>query len=150
METSRTTRIETKPLTGWEFISVVAVSLYLLCVAVWLMITRQLPSASLLRILKATFYLRYAGPLPSPKPEEGNCWVVSVPDHLLSDRESVSMLRVFENGLELGPAHSTHDEIRRLGSGRFSHWNAQLFFSTSDNSDPRANGRRYEIREVRW
>lgn len=60
-----------------------------------------------------------------------------------STAPSQSILRLFENGVELGPAHTTHDEIRTVGKGRFSHWGTTLIFSTSDNSDPRTNGRTY-------
>jgi hypothetical protein len=62
---------------------------------------------------------------------------------------SRSTLRLFENDVPLGPAHSSHDDIRNIGQGRFSHWastsssNEKLRFSSSDNSDPRSNGRRY-------
>lgn len=54
-----------------------------------------------------------------------------------------SSLRIFENGRELGPAHSTHQDIRSEGRGRFSHWGSNLYMSASDNSDPRTNGRTY-------
>lgn len=58
-----------------------------------------------------------------------------------------STLRIFENGIELNPAHTSHADIRSQGRGRFSHWSngsfAALWFSTSDNSDPRTNGRTY-------
>ncbi len=50
---------------------------------------------------------------------------------------------VFENDKLLGPAHSNHQAINSVGTGQFSHWGATLYFSTSDNSDPRRNGRRY-------
>jgi len=43
----------------------------------------------------------------------------------------------------LGPAHTVHPEIRERGSGGYSHWQDSVYFSTSDNSDPRSNGRRY-------
>ena len=52
---------------------------------------------------------------------------------------------LLEDGKPLGPAHSIHDGIRGLGCGRFSHWGPNLWFSTSDNSDPLTNGRRYSI-----
>jgi len=58
---------------------------------------------------------------------------------------TASPLRLFEDGHELGPAHISHAQIRRSGGGRFSHWGASLWFSTSDNSDPRSNGRTYSI-----
>ena len=54
-----------------------------------------------------------------------------------------STLRLFENGVEIDPAHSVHDDIRNIGKGRFSHWGTTVIFSTSDNSDPRTNGRTY-------
>lgn len=56
---------------------------------------------------------------------------------------TVSVLRIFENGVELHPAHSQHADIRDFGKGRFSHWGTTLYFSTSDNTDPVTNGREY-------
>lgn len=56
---------------------------------------------------------------------------------------TASKLRLFENGVELGPAHSVHHDIRAFGLGQFSHWGNTLYFSTSDNSDPLTNGRKY-------
>lgn len=56
-----------------------------------------------------------------------------------------SRAHLFENGVELGPAHTPHDRIRVVGGGYFSHWNAALFFSTSDNSSPIKNSRIYHL-----
>ncbi|WP_207425886.1 polysaccharide lyase family 1 protein [Pedobacter sp. SYSU D00535] len=56
---------------------------------------------------------------------------------------TASVVRIFENGKELGPGHASHKEIRNTGKGRFSHWGTSLYFSASDNTDPRTNGRRY-------
>jgi hypothetical protein len=56
-----------------------------------------------------------------------------------------SSLRLFEDGLQLGPPHSTHTEITAKDGGRYSHWNDYLVFSASDGSDPRINGRRYTL-----
>lgn len=56
---------------------------------------------------------------------------------------TASKLRLFENGVELNPAHSLHSDIRTLGKGRFSHWGNSLIISASDNTDPRKNGRKY-------
>lgn len=56
---------------------------------------------------------------------------------------TVSVLRVFENGQELGPPHSLHANIRQVGQGRFSHWGTDLYLSATDNSDPRTNGKTY-------
>jgi hypothetical protein len=58
-----------------------------------------------------------------------------------------STLRIFEDGIELKPAHSLHATIRTQGGGRFSHQKSgsyeTLRFSASDNSDPRTNGKTY-------
>jgi hypothetical protein len=51
-----------------------------------------------------------------------------------------------EDGKLLGPAHSLHQDIRNLGQGRYSHWGESILFSTSDNSDPNENGRKYSLR----
>ena len=66
-----------------------------------------------------------------------------------SDRQRTgSTLRLFENGKELGPARSDPAEIREKGKGRWSHTGPRaISFSTSDNSDPRTNGRTYTVRQ---
>jgi hypothetical protein len=58
---------------------------------------------------------------------------------------SKSNLQLRENGQLLGPAHSGHVDIRESGKGRYSHWRERLWFSASDSSDPRSNGRSYSI-----
>jgi pectate lyase len=60
-----------------------------------------------------------------------------------NEKPSASLLRIFENGVELHPPHSPHQDIRDFGKGRFSHWGTTLYFSTTDNTDPVANGREY-------
>ena len=52
---------------------------------------------------------------------------------------------VLEDGRPLGPAHAVHATIREQGRGAFSHWLDQVYFSSSDGSDPRSNGREYVI-----
>ncbi len=54
-----------------------------------------------------------------------------------------STLRIFENGTELLPAHAPHADIRSTGNGRFSHWQTNLYFSSSDRTNPKKNGRAY-------
>ena len=57
-----------------------------------------------------------------------------------------SALRLLEDGKPLGPAHALHQSIIEEGRGRYSHWSDNLLcFSTSDNSDPNANGRAYSV-----
>jgi SAM-dependent methyltransferase len=54
-----------------------------------------------------------------------------------------SRLMVYEDGRMLGLAHSIHDDVRKHGKGRFSHWAGEIYFSTTDGSDPNQNGRTY-------
>jgi hypothetical protein len=63
-----------------------------------------------------------------------------------SDQNGKSTLRLFEDDKELLPAHAPHAEIRAKGGGHWSHWGSStIYFSTSDNSDPRTNGRTYRV-----
>ncbi len=50
---------------------------------------------------------------------------------------------LLENGRVLGPGNAKHADIGQLGNGRFTFWYGTLYFSSSDNSDPRTNGREY-------
>lgn len=54
-----------------------------------------------------------------------------------------SPVLLYEDDRLLGPAHSVHGEIMTAGNGLYSHWQGQMVFSASDNSDPNTNGRRY-------
>ena len=58
-----------------------------------------------------------------------------------------SALQLYENDTRLGPADSPLEDIAFIGLGRFLHWEEKgtLIFSTSDNSNPNANGRSYWI-----
>lgn len=76
----------------------------------------------------------------------GFAFRVPMDPSLISDsgnQPTASTLKVYENGVEIGPAHSLHDDIRNTGKGRFSHWMGYLYFSASDNSNPLTNGRKY-------
>lgn len=81
--------------------------------------------------------------------EKGRCATVILPswtgrgDHMAEPQASV--LRLFEDGREIGPAHSLHSDIRSSGGGRYSHWEGMLFFSSSDGTPPASNGRFYQV-----
>jgi hypothetical protein len=61
------------------------------------------------------------------------------------DRVGRSQLMLLEDGKPLKP-HEGHTLILNEGLGRFSHWGAHgLLFSSSDNTDPRTNGREYKV-----
>jgi|CZKI01.1.fsa_nt_gi hypothetical protein len=54
---------------------------------------------------------------------------------------------VLENGVPLhGEPGASHEDIRKLGAGRFSFWSDLVYFSASDNSAPDRNGKTYAIR----
>src|SRR5215831_18838253 len=57
-----------------------------------------------------------------------------------------SRLHLLEDGHSLGPRHAPYQTIREVGRGAFLHWYGSLYFSSSDGTDPRTNGRRYTIR----
>ena len=130
-----------------EIVVTGAVSAYLAGVGLWLILTRQIPSPGLVRIMVARLRAPYTAPLDEIYPEQDHCYLSRLPPYLLSDKESASRLQVYEDGCPMGPGHAGHSDIRRLGRGRFSHWGDSLYFSTSDNSDPRCNGRRYHVSE---
>lgn len=79
--------------------------------------------------------------------EEGACWISALPDWCphggSTEDPDPSVLRLFEDGNELGPRAAPHDLVRSVGRGAYSHWGSAVWFSTSDNSSPAANGRRY-------
>lgn len=61
------------------------------------------------------------------------------------DAPRASQAILLEDGREIGPAHSLHEDIRTLGGGHYSHWRGALYFSTSDDTDPNSNGRSYAL-----
>ena len=59
-----------------------------------------------------------------------------------------SDIRLFEDGNRLGPSLALHNTIRERGEGRYSIYgrhNRWLYFSSSDGTDPRENGRIYTL-----
>jgi len=85
--------------------------------------------------------------LENVRPEIGFCYIVGMEHGSPSDvAGGHSDLVLLEDGKTLGPAHSSHASIRTDGKGRYSHWGSRsLYFSASDNSDPRKNGREYRV-----
>lgn len=81
-------------------------------------------------------------------PESGHAYWISLrriaPD-LISDKDGVSPIVLLEDGVEL-EGHALHADVRSRGGGLYSHWGSAILFSTRDGSDPRVNGRRYEVR----
>ena len=57
----------------------------------------------------------------------------------------VSPAVVYENNIPLNVPNAQHAAIQEEGNGRYSVWEGYLYFSSSDNTDPRTNGRVYEL-----
>jgi len=81
--------------------------------------------------------------------EKGHCFVYKfrsnaarIYTRLPVYRESI----LYEDHKPLSNENAIHDEIRQYGSGRYSFWHEQVYFSSSDNSDPRTNSRTYSIK----
>lgn len=80
--------------------------------------------------------------------ERGLMWSQATPEFVeVSDivGNNRSKTFVFENGFQLPDPHSPHEDIAKYGAGRFSHWESHIFLSSSDGSDPNANGRLYQL-----
>src|SRR5215813_4917832 len=93
-------------------------------------------------------------PITKANPNSGHLWTTSIPQkiprtlrHLYrmsnGDMDGDRSAKLTENGHPLGPGGALHEDIRQMGQGRYSHFGGDLYFSTSDNSDPTANGRAY-------
>lgn len=130
--------------------SIFAVSLYLTIVASFLVLTGRIPVSlrGFARRVLASLRPRFKGDLMEMSHEKGHCYVAPLGRKLISDSNGRSRLNLFEDGQALPYAHSTHDDIREIGAGRYSHWGDAVFFSSSDNSDPSKNGRRYSVEEI--
>ena len=83
-------------------------------------------------------------PLAKITAEEGYAYVAPSPINP-EPTDCHSPARLYEDGRRLGPGNSAHDDIRHGGGGRFSAWGSTIYLSSWDGTDPRVNGRRYEI-----
>jgi hypothetical protein len=52
---------------------------------------------------------------------------------------------ILESGASLPHRNALHRDVRCHGRGRYSLWRDGVFFSATDNSDPRTNGRTYTL-----
>ena len=66
-----------------------------------------------------------------------------------ADDKQRSTIEIFEDETRIGPAHSTHADVAKIGHGRFSHWRnadgSTFAFSSTDNTDPQTNRRAYWV-----
>jgi len=73
--------------------------------------------------------------------DSGHCYAAVLPPGTMYDA-----FELWEDDCRLGPGAAMHDDIRATGQGRYSIWGCSIFFSASDNTDPRRNGRAYSLR----
>lgn len=133
---------------AFRIVSIISVSFYLLTVYLFLRIKGRIrPPFAIAGLPKTWFRRPFRGELAGFIAEDGFCWLAGVPDYILSDRESYSKLVVLEDDQPLPQPHAAHDAIRKVGKGAYSHWGSVVYLSSSDNSDPSRNGRKYEVVE---
>ncbi|MFN8390793.1 MAG: glycosyltransferase [Bdellovibrionota bacterium] len=115
------------------------------------MLSRQLKVYFRKALLKAAGQDLRAVGCPEYVREQGHAWKNYLPD-LTEHGDTVgherSSLMLFEELFMLCP-HQLHDDIRKWGRGRFSHWEGEVWFSTTDHTDPNHNGRRYRVVDTR-
>lgn len=148
-----------------DVLAFVGVGTYLAGVGTYLRLRGKIkPGYSFLTICRSTVLARAyqalgtpsSGPLEDITHLDGHAYRARIPV-FETDMFGRSKVRIYEDGVELGEAHVGHSEIVELGQGRYSHWGigtsregllrlrnfSTLWFSSSDNTDPRTNGRRY-------
>lgn len=78
--------------------------------------------------------------------ESGFCYLARIPESFLKAIDGAdSEVKFLEDGEALSGSNALHEDIRKVGRGRFSVWKGWLYFSSSDNADPIESGRRYEL-----
>ena len=79
--------------------------------------------------------------------EQGSCYIAHIPESFWERyRDTSEQITLCEDGKALPYPQCLHDDIRRLGGGRYSVWRGFIYMSTVDGSNPCCNGRTYEVR----
>ena len=84
-------------------------------------------------------------PIGATQTEQGFAFVGHTGRPELASHVALQSTALLEDGVQLGLRNAPHGEIREVGRGRYSFWQDYVLFATSDNSDPRTNGRRYTM-----
>ncbi len=71
-------------------------------------------------------------------------WPYAVPSHP-AFALAPGDVRLLEDGRPIGALDPAHADIRERGGGLHNMWEGALWFSPSDDSDPRTNGRDYRV-----
>lgn len=130
----------------WFYFLVVGT--YLSTIMLYLLATKKLdPGVSFSKLIAGSLRRKAKGTLSEFQQELGFCYLAKITEGPISDADGRSRIKLYENGKLIGTPHCTHQDIRDMGEGRFSHWNNDIYMSTPDNSDPRTNGRVYTFSE---
>lgn len=81
--------------------------------------------------------------------DDGFCFIVDLAnlfgqelnDEIVEKEDCI----LFEEDLEIGPGNTDHATIRIEGNGTYSFFGRKLWFSASDNSNPRTSGKIYSL-----
>lgn len=120
-------------------------SLHVLRIVAGLAWRKEIARRRLLNWARAFHAGRFSRRLRRVVPDSGHCFRAPSPRRIISDQEGGSRLILLENDHPLPSPHMPHEDIRRHGRGRYSHWGRHVYFSSSDNTDPRTNGRVYRL-----
>jgi 2-polyprenyl-6-hydroxyphenyl methylase/3-demethylubiquinone-9 3-methyltransferase len=110
------------------------------------------PDESLAAIEAATFHI-VIGFLRRPRDAfehvRGQMWSWKLAD-LEGEADDLthprrSPLFIFERGRQLPMPHSVHDDIAKIGKGRFSHWGQYIYFAPVSTGDPNADQGSYTL-----
>jgi hypothetical protein len=85
-------------------------------------------------------------PLRNVQHEQKHAYIAHLGTGAWNSMTWPSVAQLLEDGCPIGSGNILHDHIREDGSGLYSFWDSYILFSTSDNSDPKTNGRLYEVR----
>ncbi|QDU09312.1 hypothetical protein [Gimesia aquarii] len=78
--------------------------------------------------------------------DQGSSYIARLSIPRASDQKTTSKCILLEEEKPLPHQHARHKLIREQGRGHYSLWTySVLSFSTSDTSDPRTNGKKYEL-----
>jgi glycosyltransferase involved in cell wall biosynthesis len=83
-------------------------------------------------------------PVQQARHVEGHCYGVQVPE-LAQAAAAGQQVVLYEDGVELQRGSCSAEAISAHGRGRHKMTGAELLFSSSDNSAPASNQRRYEV-----
>lgn len=84
-------------------------------------------------------------PIAEVAPDAGHAFVARTGRPELSGAERLSPGVVLENGVAQRPGNAPRSTVRDAGEGAFLFFGDRVYFSASDNTDPRTNGRRYSF-----